>query len=284
VEDPAAMRRRLRVELKRLRTAAGMTQREVADALYWSPSKIIRIESGQVGITVTDLRALASHYGLHDDVELASLIDLARNSKRQPFVEYRDVLSAETIKYFGYESSALLVRQVQPLLVPGLMQTEEYRRAVLTSYGREPKDLDRLIESTRERQELLDRETVPELFVILDEAVLRRVVGGPAVMRTQLEHLRRLSERPRISIQVLPFTVGAHEAMRGPFVHLEFPVASDPDVVYLEYGRGPSTFIDDPVVAALHQERFLELEDLASPPAKFAEYVDRAISSFPDDQ
>src|SRR3954462_9212976 len=119
------MRRRLRVELRRLRTAADLTQREVADALEWSPSKIIRIESGQVGITVTDLKALVAHYGLRDDAQVASLTELARGSKRQPFVEYRDVLSAETVKFLGYEASASRVRLVQPTLVPGPLQTEE---------------------------------------------------------------------------------------------------------------------------------------------------------------
>jgi transcriptional regulator with XRE-family HTH domain len=280
VEDPAAMRRRLRVELRRLRSAADLTQREVAEALDWSPSKIIRIESGQVGITVTDLRALAGHYGVHDGEQLAALVELARNSKKQPFADYRDVLSAETVKYFGYESSAKRVRQVQPLLVPGLMQTEEYTRAVLTAYGRTDLERDRIVASRRERQELLERDSVPEQIVILDEAVLRRQVGGPGVMRNQLRHLLQLAQRSDFSILVLPFGVGAHEAMRGPFVHLEFPEATDPDVLYLEYGRGPSSFIDDPEVTALYQERFIQLEDLASDAGEFPGYVQKVIADF----
>src|SRR3954464_3402791 len=194
-EDPAAMRRRLRVELKRLRTAAGQTQRDVAKALYWSPSKVIRIESGQVGITVTDLRALASLYGLTDDEQLAALTEMAQGSKRQPFVGYRDVLSADTIKYYGYEASAKLIRQVSPLLVPGLLQVEEYTRAVLgTASATSGVEVDRIVESRRDRQELLERDSRPQLFMILGEAALRQAVGGAEVMKNQLQHLVELND------------------------------------------------------------------------------------------
>ena len=283
MEDPAAMRRRLRVELKRLRTAADMTQRGVAAALDWSPSKIIRIESGQVGITVTDLQALLRHYGVVDEGVVRGLIELARGSKKQPFAEYRDVLTAETIKFFGYESSASRIRQVQPNLVPGLLQTEEYTKALLEGYGRSQADLTRTIDSRRERQEVLDREPPPELRMIVDEAVLRRVVGGVGVMRNQLRRMLEFSARAHVSIQVVPFEAGAYEALRGPFVHLEFPDPSDPDVLYLEYSRGPSTFSDDPADTSLYHERFLGLEDLAAPADQFSHYVEKALDSFPGD-
>lgn len=282
VEDSAAMRRRLRVELRRLRTAADLTQREVAEALEWSPSKIIRIESGQVGITVTDLRALAGHYGVHNADELTALIDLARGSKRQPYAEYRDVLSGEAVKYHGYESSASRIRHVQSSLIPGLVQTEEYSRALLGAFGRSPKAIDRVIESRRERKEVLERVPAPALHLVLDEAILRRAVGGAGVMRNQLLHLLELSKRREMIFQLIPFEAGAYEALRGPFTLLEFPEATDPDVVYLEYSRGPSTFTDDPAVAADYQERFLALEDLAAPAAQFTGYVEKAISAFSD--
>ena len=283
MEDSAAMRRRLRVELRRLRTAADLTQREVAEALEWSPSKIIRIESGQVGITVTDLRALVGHYGLHDGGQVSALTELARGSKRQPFVEYRDVLTAETVKFLGYEASASRILQAQPTLVPGTLQTEEYTRALLKGYGRSAKAIDRVIDSRRERQEVLDRDPAPYLHFILDEAILRRQVGGPGVMRNQFTRLIELSERPNIAIQIIPFEAGAYEALRGPFVLLEFPEASDPDVVYLEYSRGPSTFTDDPATAADYQERFLALEDVAAPAKEFPAHVERALSTFSTD-
>jgi transcriptional regulator with XRE-family HTH domain len=275
------MRRRLRVELKRLRTAAGQTQRDVAKALYWSPSKVIRIESGQVGITVTDLRALASLYGLTDDEQLAALTEMAQGSKRQPFVGYRDVLSADTIKFLGYEASARLVRQLEPLLVPGLLQTEEYSRAMLKSApGLADEAIDRIIESRRERQELLERSERPEIFIIVGETVLRQAVGGPDVMRKQLEHMLELNEKKVVSIQVLPFELGAHDGLRGPYVHMEFNDLSDPDVVFLEHSRGTSSFSDDPALTADYQEKFFALEDLATPAAKFGTYFQRAVDSF----
>jgi transcriptional regulator with XRE-family HTH domain len=282
VEDPAAMRRRLRVELKRLRTAAGITQRDVAKALYWSPSKVIRIESGQVGITVTDLRALAGLYGLDDDSHLAELTDMAQGSKRQPFVEFRDVLSADTVKFYGYEASALRIRQVEPLLIPGLLQKEEYTRAVLgSSYRITSERIDRLVESRRERQELLERSERPEIFVVLGEASLRQQVGGAEVMKSQLQHLFDLNEKGIVSIQVLPFELSAHDGLRGPYVHMEFPEVSDPDVVFLEHSRATSTFSDDPVLTADYQDRFFQLEDLASASADFHVYFERAMKSFP---
>lgn len=281
VEDSAAMRRRLRVELRRQRARAKMTQRDVANALDWSPSKVIRIENGQVGISVTDLRALVAHYGLKDEGQIADLIELARGSRRQPYSEYRDILPPETIRFFGYESSASLIRHVQPLIMPGLLQTEDYTRSLLqVGYSTEPEVINRIIESRRERQEALDRDSPPDLFVVLDEAVLRRQIGGPSVMKRQLSHLLRAATRPNISIQILAFSVGANEALQGPFSHLEFPDGSDPDVLFLENARGGPSFIDDPEVTVPFQETFIRLEDLAAPPGALSEFVDLAIKTF----
>lgn len=280
--DSAAMRRRLRIELRRSRTAAKLTQREVADALEWSPSKVIRIESGQVGISVTDLRALAGLYSVDDAAKLAELETLARGSRRQPFADYRDVIGADTIKFFGLEASASLIRHVQPLVVPGPLQTEDYTRALLHAYGVETKVIDRVVESRRERQELLYRTDPPQVFTILDEAVLRRQVGGPSVMNRQLQHLVALADRPHVTIQIVPFTAGAYRAIQGPFVHLEFPDVSDPDVVFLDGQRDTATFIDDPAITGEYQESFIALEDLASSPDQLPSYVDRAIESWPE--
>jgi transcriptional regulator with XRE-family HTH domain len=273
------MRRRLRVELKRMRTTADLTQRDVAEALYWSPSKVIRIESGQVGISVTDLRALAGLYGLTDERELAALTQLAQGSRRQPFSEYRDVLQPDVLKFYGYQASASLLRQVEPLLVPGLLQTEEYTRALLRASRVAQERVERIVEIRRERQALLDQTERPEFFMMLGETVLRQAVGGPDVMKAQLQHLLALAERDRVSIRVLPFELGAHEALNGPFVHLEFPDPADPDVVFLEHSRGTSTFSDDSAQTAEYQVKFFALEDIAPPASEFHRYVDRAIRS-----
>ena len=280
MDDSAAMRRRLRVELRRLRGEANLTQRDVASALDWSPSKVIRIESGQVGLGVTDLRALAALYGVPEGEAMEELVVLARGSKRQPFAEFRDVLPQETIRFFGYETSASLIRHVHPLVVPGLLQTEDYTRALLIGYGVDPKIIDRVIESRRQRQEVLDKVNPPEVFTVLDEAVLRRRVGGAAVMERQLRHLVRLTERPTVSVQILPFAQGAQDALQGPFVHLEFPNPNDPDVLFIESMRASSTFVDDPEVTGQYQEIFLRLEDQAAASDQLSTFVDRALREF----
>jgi transcriptional regulator with XRE-family HTH domain len=278
------MRRRLRVELKRLRGLADLTQRQVAEKLEWSPSKVIRIESGQVGISVTDLRALVGLYrgtsDTGDGPTLDHLEDLARGSKRQPFAEYKDVLAPETIRFFSYETSASLIRHVQPLVVPGLLQIEDYTRALLQAYGDNPEVIDRVVDVRRERQEVLDRQNPPEVFTILDESVLRRRVGGTGVMVRQLEYLKSLDARGRVRIQVVPFSAGAYSGVQGPYVHLEFAEPSDPDVVFLDNDRGGMGFIDDPEVTGRYQEEFFALEDLAARPGTLAQYADAAIQSF----
>jgi transcriptional regulator with XRE-family HTH domain len=253
----------LRVELKRLRVEAGLTQKYVADTLDWSPSKVIRIENGQVPVGVSDLRALSSLYGLTDEHHLADLEVLARGSKRMPYSEYRDVISPDSMKFFGYEGSAAVLRQVEPLIVPGLLQTEEYTRGVLSLRDRTAEQIDRTVQTRRERQEILDQEA-PLLHFFLDECVLHRRVSSLAVQRGQLERVLDLMRRGRVSIQILPFSLGYHEALRGPFVHLEFGVASEADVVYLENARGGTPqFIEDAATTGSYKETFYILEDKA---------------------
>ena len=130
--DPMAQRRRLRQELKRLRTEAGMTQREVAQALDWSPSKVIRIENGSVAVATTDLRALLMLFEMKDKRHEQELVEMARASKKQPWAQFRDVYSHEAIQYFAYEASASIIREYSNSWVPGLLQTEEYATALLS--------------------------------------------------------------------------------------------------------------------------------------------------------
>ena len=267
--ESAALRRRLTSELKRLRGQADLTQRQVAESLDWSPSKVIRIEQGTVRIGVTDLQALLNLYRVTEPEVIADLTAMARGSKKLPFSEYRGAVPEEGLRYFRYESDASIIRQVEPLLVPGLLQVEEYSRAVLGAYRRTPEDIDTIIDSRKERQELLERAEPPEAFFILDEAALRREVGGPKVMARQIDHLVAMAQRPRISIQILPFSVGAHSAMSGPFVHLEFPAENDDDVIFVENALGDTIFRDDEEITATYREQFWVLEDLASRPESF---------------
>jgi transcriptional regulator with XRE-family HTH domain len=265
VAESAALRRRLTTQLRQLRSKAGLTQKQVAEALYWSPSKMIRIEQGTVRITPTDLQALLGLYGVSDPTVVAELVTMARESKKLPFSEYRDIISAEALRYFQYEANASIIRQVTPILVPGLLQIEEYSRALLDAYGTPVDRVDKIVESRKERQELFERTNPPESFFVLDEAVLRRTVGGPKVMGRQIAHLVEMSRRPDVSIQVLPFTAGAHSAMKGPFVHLEFPDKNDPDVIFVENTLGDTLFRDDEEITAQYLEQFWMLETIATP-------------------
>jgi transcriptional regulator with XRE-family HTH domain len=264
--DPVTMRRRLRGDLKRLRLERGLTQRQVADDLYWSQSKVIRIENGSVAIGVTDLQALLRLYGLDDPAAVAGFVEMARGSRKLPFNDYRDLFSQDTLRYFAYESSASIIRQVETLLVPGLLQTEEYADALLSAWGLDKKRIAQIWASRAERQEVLDRGEVPQMFFILDEAVVMRPVGGEGVMKKQRARMLELSARPEVTIQVLPLTVGGHSGLRSPFVYLEFGDTDDQDVLFLEGALGDSVFRDDEAVTSQFLDIFFELERLASPP------------------
>ncbi len=277
VDDSSDVRRPLRFELKRRRNAVDMTQKQVAEKLSWSPSKVIRMESGQVGVSVTDLRALAGLYEIPEGPALDELERLAAQSRRQPFNEFRDILPTETIRFFAAEANASLIRSVQTVLVPGIFQTEAYSRALFARSGIDPKRADRIIAARQERQLMLTREVPPKIFAILDQAVLHRRIGGSGVLRDQLERLVQLAEHPRISIQVMPFDQGAYSALDSPFSYLEFPDSAEPDVAFLDGGRSGMTWIDDPVTVAGYQESFIEMEDQAAPQTELREYVERAL-------
>jgi transcriptional regulator with XRE-family HTH domain len=284
-----ALRRRLRVELRRARTKANLTQKDVAQALDWSPSKVIRIESGQVAISTTDLKALLSEYGVDDGEVVAELVDLAKNSKKQPWAQYKDVLSPEIQAYFGYESSASIVRHFEPLLVPGLLQTEQYTRVLLAeAFDFPERKTERLVEARLERQELLTRDDAPKAFFVLDEAVIRRPIGGAEVMQGQLQRLLTLAELPQVSVQIVPFAAGAYEGLQGPFALLEFAEEVEPEseddedsesdnfVLHLE-SRDSSSFRDHPELMGEYLERFFELEKRAATPEETLDLLKEAI-------
>ena len=280
-QDSPALRRRLRHELRDARNSAGLTQRDIARRLEWSPSKVIRIESGQVAVSTVDLRALLREYGIEDKGHIEQLVDLARSSKKQSWSQYRDVLSSAGMDYFGYEASAHIVRQYEPLLVPGLLQTEDYAREILRhAYASSEPVIERRVDARKARQELLERDDQPQLFFILDEAAIRRCVGGPEIMGRQLDRLTELADRDRISIQILPFSKGAHEGMAGPFAHLEF-AGDDDDVLFLE-GRIDAVLKDDEEdrsEVSRHLEIFQELELEATNTKEFARLMKEAKAS-----
>ncbi|MQA06988.1 MAG: helix-turn-helix domain-containing protein [Pseudonocardiaceae bacterium] len=232
-DGPTVRRRRLASELRRLRDVADLTIDEVGERLECSASKISRIETGHVGVTPRDARDMLKLYGLGGD-ELEALVQLAREARRKGWWHaYNEVFTGA---FVGLEADAASLRAFQALLVPGLLQTERYTRAVIKAIrpNATEESIERRVAGRIERQRLLTESNPPEYWAVIDEAVVHRVVGGPDVMREQFERLQEIAQAPHVTLQMLPFTAGAHAGMEGPFLILGFPEQADPDVVYVE--------------------------------------------------
>lgn len=234
--SPTMRRRRLAAELLRLREAAGLTQEEVAGRLEWDPSKLSRIENRQVGIIARDLRKLLDLYEVADEAQREGYFAMGREGKQRAWWQsYGDVLPGEYGTLIGLEAEAVTISNYEQELVPGLLQTEDYARAVIRAFRPDDsaEEISRRVEVRLARQQVLARDDPPRLWAVISEAVLRRVVGGPAVMAAQLRDLASERDRPVVTVQVLPFTAGEHPAMTGSFVSLDFP-DPDPGAVYVE--------------------------------------------------
>jgi hypothetical protein len=243
----------------------------------WSLSKLIRIENGSVGISTNDLRAILQYYKITDSDRIAELVAMGRAAReRSWWSEYRDVASRPVLQVIEYEAAAIISRNFQPQVVPGLLQTEEYARAVLGSLNSQsPQErIDSLVDIRMRRQELLDRAD-PLLFFIMDEAVVHRLVGGKAVMRRQLRRLSEVSAKPNVTVEIVPFSAGIHPGMLGPFVIYEFPDAADDDTVYLENQQGEFINRDDPEEILAYRERFEQLRELSLGPKGSRDFLDK---------
>jgi transcriptional regulator with XRE-family HTH domain len=264
LQDPTVQRRKLRMELRRARDAAGMKQAQVARAMDWSPSKVIRIERGDVSVSTNDLKALLDYYGVKDQKRINELLALAKSSRGTSFYDqYGDIVMPGFKEYLAYEASASVIRQYDPLLMPGLLQTEEYARGIFTGmaqFGAERAD--RLWALRQHRQDTVNREDPPETLYVVDEAALRRHVGGRNTMRRQLERLKEFATEAHISIRVLPFTCGAHSGLHGAFVLLEFADPALDDLVHLETIR-QVTIRDDTELIARYVDRFEQIQELS---------------------
>ena len=259
--DPTLNRRKLRTALKVARDKRGFTQREAADQLEWSLSKLIRIEAGAVSLSVQDLRAMLREYGVEDPDLVADLEEAARGSKGQAWwSEYNDVISQPFAQYLGYETAANSLRGYHPSIIPGHLQTSDYMTAVFAVGQPDPKAR-RRIDLRMARQERVLDEHGPKVEMVVDEAALRRQVGGPATMRRQLAYLKDLAVEGRATLLALPFTAGAHDSMSTSFFLLGYPY--DDDVLYLEGPRGALTNRDDSELVARYQECFEDLRSKA---------------------
>jgi transcriptional regulator with XRE-family HTH domain len=235
-QNPTLRGRRLAVELMRRRDAAGLSREEVARQLEWSTSTIFRIETGRSRPQPGNVRVLLDLYGV-TGAERDGLIQLAREA-RQPgwWHSFRDVLPNPYEVYIGLESGAASIRNFEPTVIPGLLQTEEYARKMFRNGPREldQDEIERRVQVRLERQRILAREDRPRLWAVIDEAAISRIVGDPEVMRGQLRHLVESTEQGKTTLQVVPFRAGAHAGTTGPFVILDFPEPTDPAVVYVE--------------------------------------------------
>jgi transcriptional regulator with XRE-family HTH domain len=264
-DDPSRQRRRLRVELRRARDAAGLTQRQAAELLDWSLSKLIRIEAGTVGVSVTDLRAMLQLYEVTDEALVKSLAEAARGSKGPSWwSRYRDIITPQFSQYLGHESSASSIRVFHPFLVPGLLHTEEYALELLRVHS-EDAQARRLMELRMERQgNLLDQAGRPRMSFVVGQEALYRRIGGPAVMARQLRRLLDAISGPDISVQVVPYSAGAHAGLLGPFVLLTLDDSGE-DVLFAEGPGGDLVSRDDGDKIAQFAEHFEAIRELALP-------------------
>ncbi|MER5625052.1 helix-turn-helix transcriptional regulator [Streptosporangium sp. NPDC002544] len=228
-------------QLRRLREAGHITREEAGEAIRGSHSKISRLELGRTGFKQRDVADLLTLYGVVDDDERAPLLALAAEANRPGWWQaYGDVVPAWSDAYLGLEQAASLIRAYDVQSVPELLQTEDYARALIRSACADAStsEIERRVALRMERRRLLWRPEPPTLWAVVDEAALRRPVGGPEVLRAQLRHLMEIVELGHVTFQVMPFSVGAAAAVTGPATILRFPEGQLPDVVYLEQLTG----------------------------------------------
>jgi hypothetical protein len=243
-DDPSAHRRRLGVDLRRSREALNLTQQQAADQLEWSLSKLIRIETGAHGVSVSDLRSMIGLYRISDQHRIDALLAAARASRAKAWWSpYRDVVPTPFARYLGYEASAVSFRIFHPFLVPGLLQTAGYAAELLKTLPDERR-AQLLLELKRDRQERVFAQPGPSFAFIMGEEGLYRWIGGREVMQRQLAQLAEVAGRAKTKLQILPFSAGAYPGMAGPLVLLRLAENGE-EVAFLESVGGDELMHDE---------------------------------------
>jgi transcriptional regulator with XRE-family HTH domain len=272
---PTVLRMMLGGQLRRLREAAGVSPEQAAYEIRASRSKISRMEHGRVGFKGRDVDDLLTLYGVHDEQVRARLLAYAQQANTPGWwSKYDDVLPDWFESYLGLEAAASVIRTFELQFVNGLFQTETYARAV-TSLGNKTalaEELDRRVSVRLKRQDVLTSPEPPRVWSVMDEAVLRRPVGGPGVMRDQLAHLIEVASLPRVTIQVVPFTRGGHAAAGGSFTVLRFAEPEVPDIVYIEQLTS-ALYLDGREDVDHYVEVMNELSTEALTPARSAAFL-----------
>ncbi|MET7452822.1 helix-turn-helix transcriptional regulator [Streptomyces sp. NPDC005574] len=277
---PAVRRRKLGAELRALRTGAALTSGEAARLVGWHQSKVSRIETGASGVKPADVRLLLDAYGVTDSQLRELLVVLAGSDesggRHHWWHAYRGILPATYRDFISLESQASAMRTLETSVIPGLLQTPEYARAVTRAAvdGLDEERLHALVEVRLARQDVLRADPPLELSAVLDEAVLRREVGGPGVMTRQLERLVESARLPQVHVQVLPFAAGAHIGVTGPFVIFSFSRTSDLDVVVLDHLTS-SLYLERKEDLEAYTEAFNALRMYALSPEDSLDYIAR---------
>ncbi|MFE0686938.1 helix-turn-helix domain-containing protein [Streptomyces xiamenensis] len=272
--------RQLGEDLRRLRDAAGLTTAQAAQALDCTKGKISRIENGRVAVRLPDLSAMLLAYDVTDTGTRSRLESLARTANRRRrdgwWHQYGSLLTDSYLDYIEMEDMSAGMKAFQAQLVPGLLQTAEYGRAIaVTSRSwRSPDELEQLVRVRLARQERLTAENPLQFWAVLAEGVLRQQVGGPAVMRRQLEHVAAMTEQPNVTVQVLPFSRGAHSGMFGPYLLLSFPQVSALDLVLTETPTG-NFWRESESEVARYRELFDDARTTALPPTESVQLIRR---------
>lgn len=278
---PTVRRRRLGTELRRLREAHALKLEEAAERLGLAPSTLSRIETGKAPTRSAYLTAMLEMYGVTDPGQRQVLVDMAREGHRKGWwAAYEDVLPTGFGIYVGLEAEAAALRAYEDQVVHGLLQTEEYARSVMQAVRLRltPGEIERLVQLRRQRQMVLTRTQPLELWLILNEAVIRRPVGGREVMRGQLERLLEASSWPNVTLQILPLSGGAHPALGGPYCILQFPERGDPDVVYTE-GVAGHAYLEKEADVRACAEAFDLLRAVALSPPETAAAIGEAVAA-----
>ena len=275
--SPIVRRRELGALLKALRNAKGWTAEQVADRLLISPSKLSRLETGQRGASARDIRDLCNLYQV-DDEQRQHLTELAREGKQRAWWQ---PLALPYTTYVGLEDEATSISDYGLGIMPGLLQTADYARAIVRAAVPRwvPEVVEQRVEGRMTRQQLLYSDDPPRLEAVVDESVLHRVVGSTAVMRAQLERLLELSDLPNVTLRVIPYGAGALPAGNNKFIILGFPQAAVSDVVFVE-GLTGDLYLDDPRDVEIYQLTFRTLMQLAASPEATRDIIAAMIPGY----
>lgn len=266
---PTVRLRRLAGELRRLREAAGLSREAVTATTGLDESSIYRVETAQTRPQRRTVMALLSTYGITDQTKIAEMVDLAKTAGQPGWVQtYEDYLSEQYTVYIGFEGEASKLSNYETVFVPGLLQTRDYARAVIRGVVPAITDerVDRHVEARMRRQDVFQRTDPMQLWAVIDEAAIRRQVGGADVMKAQLQHLAEAAKAPHITIQIIPYEAGAHPGMPGSFVVMEFPDPSDAALVYTDSMAG-DLFLEKESDVARYRATFQQLVAQALSPA-----------------